>query len=143
MTMIQVPRHLILVAEADRRNSKQSCPKRKSIPLWSFFLLLLLNTSHVDCGVLFFSSKFFFPRQQCFGILISGWLCVHQGSHHSYCADTSPFHRFFTAKSSSLGQVDDGYPLVHTAALSAESVHFAQRRVLPRCRMWAIDQDAV
>lgn len=44
----------------------------------------------------------------------------------------------FVAKSSSFRQVDDGYPLVHTAALSAESVHFAQSGVLPRCRLWTL-----
>ena len=44
----------------------------------------------------------------------------------------------FAAKSSSFRQVDDRYPLVHTAALSAESVHFAQSRVLPCCRMWTL-----
>lgn len=125
---IQVPRRPILVAKADRRTSKQSCPKWKSIPR---LLCFLLNTPHVDSGSFFFASNFFLSPSAVLWNLISGWQCVHQGSHHSSCADNSPFTGYFSAKSSSLRQVDDGHPLVHTAALSAESVHFAQRRVFP------------
>lgn len=44
-------------------------------------------------------------------------------------------------RGSSFGQVDDGYPLVHTAALPAESVHFAQSGVLPRCGMWTLRRE--
>lgn len=77
----QVPRRLISVAKADRRNSKQSCPKWKVIP-WLFFFS---SFKFIPCRQpgLFFSSAVLWN-------LISGWLCVHQGSHHSCCADTSP-----------------------------------------------------
>lgn len=49
---------------------KQSCPKKKSIPrLFFFFLTTLLNTPHVDGGVVvLFPPKMFSPHQQCFGI---------------------------------------------------------------------------
>lgn len=38
-------------------------------------------------------------------------------------------------EASPVGEVDDRNPLIQTAAVSAESVHFAQRRVLPQRRL--------
>lgn len=59
-------------------------------------LFSLLNTPHVDTGVFFFLPKFFFSA--VLWNLISGWQCVHQGSHHSSCADMSPFTGFCSSK---------------------------------------------
>lgn len=100
----------------------------------AFFILL--NTSRVERGILF-SFKIFSPHQQCFGIWSLGGN-VSIRVHTTLPVQIKVISQGFAATSSSLRQVDDRYPLVHTAALSAESVHFTQSRVLPRCRMWAL-----
>lgn len=112
-------------------------PNSPPVQRWNSIHLLFLNTSHED-------GRMFSPHQQCSGIGSPGRFYVHQGSHHVSCAGSvNVLSQVPAGQSSSLGQVDDRHPLVHAAALSAESVHFAQGGVLPRCRVWASDQDTV
>lgn len=45
-------------------------------------------------GSFFISSKCFLSPSAVLWNLISGWQCVHQGTHHTSCADNSPFTGF-------------------------------------------------
>lgn len=123
--------------------STSGCCSSLIVSSWVQRLTDAIPNKYIPCrgskqDITFLFLQIFVSSSAVLWNLISGWQCVHQGPHQSFCADKSHFTDFFAAKSSSLRQIDDRYPLVHTAALSAESVYFAQSGVLPRCRMWAL-----
>ncbi len=130
---IQVPRHLILFAEADWHNSKQSGPQWKSIFQRSPHPLFQIHPDTAES--FFFLQIFLFSSALEFDL----WLVMcPSGFTPLFLCRLRVFSQVLAAKSSSFGQVDDGHPLIHAAALSAESVHFAQSRILPWRRVWAL-----